>query len=73
MTFASGNQLRGTLKHLDDFNVTLWDDAGEFHSIPLDNDIKVKLDDPLAAHRELLSKYTDADMHNITAYLATLK
>jgi cytochrome c oxidase cbb3-type subunit 3 len=29
--------------------------------------------DPLRAHRELLGKYTDADMHNLLAYLVTLK
>jgi cytochrome c oxidase cbb3-type subunit 3 len=33
----------------------------------------VELHDPLAAHRELLHKYTDADIHNILAYLETLK
>ena len=25
------------------------------------------------AHRQLLDKYTDADMHNLLAYLVTLK
>ena len=62
-----------TVKKLDDFHVALFDKAGNFHSIPLTDGVTVKLDDPLAAHRELLDKYTDADMHNITAYLATLK
>jgi cytochrome c oxidase cbb3-type subunit III len=35
--------------------------------------MKVMIKDPLAAHRELLQKYTDADMHNLLAYLVTLK
>ena len=34
---------------------------------------KVDLDDPLKAHYDMLPKYTDADMHNLTAYLVTLK
>ena len=35
--------------------------------------VKVKVDDPLAAHFDQLGKYTDADMHNVYAYLETLK
>jgi hypothetical protein len=70
---ASGEQISGTVKKLDDFHVSLYDKAGDFHSIAISDGVSVKLDDPLAAHRQLLDKYTDADMHNITAYLATLK
>jgi cytochrome c oxidase cbb3-type subunit 3 len=73
VTLASGETLTGTVKKLDDFRVILSDNAGDWHSIALTDGVTVKLDDPLAAHRELLDKYTDADMHNITAYLATLK
>ena len=29
--------------------------------------------DPLKAHTDMLKKYTDADIHNLTAYLVTLK
>lgn len=73
VTLPSGEKISGTVKKLDDFHVILCDNGGDFHSIPLAEDVRVKLEDPLAAHRELLDKYTDADMHNITAYLATLK
>ena len=34
---------------------------------------KVEIHDPLQAHTDLLGKYTDADIHNVTAYLVTLK
>ena len=34
---------------------------------------KVELRDPMKVHRDLLSVYTDADIHNVTAYLVTLK
>jgi cytochrome c oxidase cbb3-type subunit III len=73
VTLPSGEKISGTVKKLDDFHVALYDKAGDFHSIPLKDGVTVKLEDPLVAHRELLDKYTDADMHNITAYLATLK
>jgi len=33
----------------------------------------VDIKDPLAGHRNLLDQYTDADMHNLLAYLVTLK
>ena len=62
----------GTIKRLDDFDVSMYDASGTYHSWPRDR-VKVEMPDPLAAHRELLGKYTDADVHNVTAYLVTLK
>jgi hypothetical protein len=35
--------------------------------------VKVKVEDRLAGHRRLLERYTDADIHNLTAWLVTLK
>jgi cytochrome c oxidase cbb3-type subunit 3 len=70
---ASGQSVSGTLEYLDDFDVALRDAAGEYHSYSRDAHIKVEVHDPLAAHAELLKKYTDADMHNLLAYLVTLK
>jgi cytochrome c oxidase cbb3-type subunit 3 len=73
VTLGSGQVLSGTLKGLDDFNVTFYDQDSVYHSIPLKKDVKVEVEDKLAAHRRLLDQYTDADMHNLTAYLVTLK
>jgi cytochrome c oxidase cbb3-type subunit 3 len=70
---AAGPSFSGTLEYLDDFNVALRDSGGEYHSFARDARLKVEVHDPLAAHAELLKKYTDADMHNILAYLETLK
>ena len=70
---ASGKSFSGSLEYLDDFNVALRDAAGEYHSFSRDERLKVEIKDPLAAHAELLKKYSDADMHNILAYLVTLK
>jgi sRNA-binding regulator protein Hfq len=73
VTLPSSEQVSGTLKHLDDFNVSLTDAQGEVHSYARDTGIKVAVEDKLAAHRRLLDQYSDSDMHNLTAYLVTLK
>jgi cytochrome c oxidase cbb3-type subunit 3 len=48
------------------------DQEGWYHSWPVST-IKYKIDDPAQAHAELLGKYTDDDVHNLMAYLQTLK
>jgi cytochrome c oxidase cbb3-type subunit 3 len=72
ITLPSGQTMMGTLKRIDDFDVSIFDAAGEYHSWPRDR-VKVEIPNPLAAHRELLAKYTDTDMHNLLSYLVTLK
>ena len=71
----TGRAHTGILDHIDDFNVSLRDSEGEFHSWLRDRapGLKVEIQDPLAKHAELLDQYTDQDMHNIVAYLETLK
>jgi cytochrome c oxidase cbb3-type subunit 3 len=73
VTLASGQTFSGTLEYLDDFDVALRDAAGEYRSFSREPRLKIDVRDPLAAHAELLKKYTDADMHNLLAYLVTLK
>lgn len=74
VTLANGEQLSGTVSHLDDFIVGIRvDDAnGWYRSFPRDK-VKLELKDPLAAHRELLPKLSQSDMHNLFAYLYSLK
>lgn len=72
VTLPDGQTISGTLKRQDDFNISMVDDSGTFHSWPV-NDVKFEIKDPLAGHRKLLGLYTDSDMHNILAYLVTLK
>jgi cytochrome c oxidase cbb3-type subunit 3 len=72
VTLPSGESITGTLKAQDDVNISIYDGAGNYHSWPREG-LKVKMEDSLVAHRQLLGKYTDADMHNLTAYLARLK
>ena len=63
----------GVLVHLDDFNVSLRDEAGEYRSWKRGPQLQVEKHDPYAAHIELLDKYTDKNMHDIVAYLETLQ
>ncbi len=74
VTPASGPAITGTLDRIDDFTVSLYDSSGTFHSFFRDGSTpRVEVRDPLQAHNEMLRKYTDADIHNVTAYLVTLK
>jgi cytochrome c oxidase cbb3-type subunit III len=73
VSLKDGTAITGTLKYLDDFYVLLDDSAGNIHSIALDPDVKVKIEDRLAVHRKMLENYTDAQVHDLTAYLVTLK
>jgi mono/diheme cytochrome c family protein len=73
VTPASGAPITGTLVHLDDFNVALRDAAGEYRSFHRTASLKVVKSDPLQTHHELLDRYTDQNIHDIVAYLETLK
>lgn len=72
VTTADGKSISGTIGDMDDFGVSLVDASGEYHYWPLDK-VTLKTEDKLGGHRALLPKYSDADMHNVTAYLLTLK
>jgi len=71
-TLASGQTVIAPLTAEDEFSVTVLDPLGAPQTYQR-NAVKVKVENPMAAHFEQLSKYTDASMHNIFAYLDTLK
>jgi mono/diheme cytochrome c family protein len=73
VTPAGGAAVTGGLVRMDDFNVTLRTAAGDYKTFGRAPNVKVDVRDPLAAHHELLDTLTDAEMHNVVAYLATLK
>ncbi|HEX4277374.1 MAG TPA: c-type cytochrome [Bryobacteraceae bacterium] len=74
VTTAPGKSVKGTLERIDDFNVSLTDAEGNYHSFVRKGEIpRVGLKDPLQAHYDMLPKYTDAEIHNLTAWLVTLK
>ena len=60
---------------LTDFEVTLYDAATKEQRsfLRVGDAPKVVVTDPLQAHMDQLLKWSDADMHNVTAYLASLK
>jgi cytochrome c oxidase cbb3-type subunit 3 len=59
---------------VDDFSVSLTRDDGTHQTFrTVGTAIKVEIQDPLAPHKELLKGYTDADIHDVTAYLVSLR
>jgi cytochrome c oxidase cbb3-type subunit III len=75
VTLPSGESFTGALVRLTDFDVTVYDPATQqMRSWLRQDDVpKVVLTDPLQAHLDQLRKWTDRDMHNVTAYLVSLK
>jgi cytochrome c oxidase cbb3-type subunit 3 len=74
VTSPSGEIITGLLVSVSDFSVTLIDAAGNRHTLERDNDVpKVEISDPYQAHLDNFLKMTDKDMHDLTAYLVTLK
>ena len=74
VTLQSGEQLAGIVSHIDEFSVgiRIGDKDGWYRSFPRSK-VKVELKDPLQAHRELLPKISQSQMHDLFAYLYTLK
>jgi cytochrome c oxidase cbb3-type subunit 3 len=73
-TLESGERVEGNLVRIDDFLVTVALPDGTSRTMRRDGDVpKVEIRDPRQAHRDLLPVYTDKDMHDVTAYLVTLK
>jgi len=69
---AGGQTFSGALAYRDEFTIALQDASGKYRSWVVD-DVKYTIDDPAAAHLALFEKYTDADIHNLMAYLQTLR
>jgi cytochrome c oxidase cbb3-type subunit 3 len=73
VTIPTGEKIEGTLARIDEFNVTVVRNGTE-RTFRRDGDVpKVEVHDPLEAHRKFLPLYTDKDIHDVTAYLVTLK
>jgi cytochrome c oxidase cbb3-type subunit 3 len=72
VTLGSGKTLKGTLAYLDEFTVGLRDADGTYHSWRT-SDVRYSVDSPVEAHVAQFPKYTDADIHNLMAYLQTLR
>jgi cytochrome c oxidase cbb3-type subunit 3 len=72
VTLSSGETVTGKLAYRDEFTIALTDASGWYRSWPVSR-VKFAVMNPLEAHIEQLGKYTDEDMHNVLAYLQTLR
>ncbi len=74
VTQSNGEKVEGRLVRIDDFLITLELADDTVRTFRREGDQpKVEINDPLAGHKTLLGVLTDKDMHDVTAYLATLK
>jgi cytochrome c oxidase cbb3-type subunit 3 len=74
VTPAAGESVEGQLVRIDDFLVTVKLSDGTTRTFRRSGNLpKVVVRDPLKAHKDMLSVYTDKEMHDVTAYLVTLK
>jgi mono/diheme cytochrome c family protein len=73
VTLPPGTVVNGVLIELDDFNVSLRDNSGVYMSWKRTPSLKIEKHDPYQAHIDLLDQYTDKNIHDIVAYLETLK
>ena len=73
VTLPDGSVFNGTPVKIADFGVAIRDSSGEYHSGKRVPGMKLVKNDPFAAHAAMLSQYTDKNIHDVVAYLETLK
>jgi cytochrome c oxidase cbb3-type subunit 3 len=73
VTPPSGQPITGVPVVLDDFYVSLRDESGQYYSWKRTPELKVVKNNPFEAHIDLLERITDKNMHDVVAYLETLK
>jgi cytochrome c oxidase cbb3-type subunit III len=72
VTLTSGESLSGELAYHDEFTVAMRDSSGRYRSWR-ESSVIYTVDDPAEAHADLLAKYTDQNIHDLMAYLQTLR
>lgn len=73
VTLADGSTVQGDVLHADEFSTTLRDRTGAVQTFAVQGNTHFMADDPLRAHRELLPRYTNKDIHDVFSYLETLR
>ncbi len=68
-----GGTIAGRVREVSDFRIAVIDSAGQTHVIDRQPGVDVEMKDPLAAHQALIMTLKNDDMHNVSAYLETLK
>jgi cytochrome c oxidase cbb3-type subunit III len=69
----NGDTIAGRVTQVSDFRIALVDNSGQIRSIDRVPGVEVQISDPLAAHQEMIQSLTNDEMHNVTAYLETIK
>jgi cytochrome c oxidase cbb3-type subunit III len=72
VTTRDGETIAGEVAYRDEFTIAVIDDGGRYRSWAADQ-LGLRVDDPLQAHVTQLARYTDATMHDVLAYLHTLR
>jgi cytochrome c oxidase cbb3-type subunit 3 len=71
---AAGETYEGDLVRYDDFIVALRQPDGRYRSFSRNGGaLQFEISDPRQAHLQLLPKYTDKNIHDVTAYLVSLQ
>ncbi len=65
--------LSGRVTQVSDFRITLISADGQMHVIERGPGVDLQMKDPLATHQALVDSLKNEDMHNVTAYLETLR
>lgn len=73
ITWPDGRQVKGPLVYADDFYVSWLDGSGWTQTIARSGPARIEISDPLAGHVALIPRYTNKDLHDLFAYLETLK
>lgn len=73
VSLPDGKSFTGVPVKVDDFDVAIRDSSGEYHSWKRVPGMKLTENNPYAAHEEMLSQYTDKNIHDLLAFLETLK
>lgn len=72
VTLPSGEKVTGVLAYRDEFTIALRDSNNTYRSWSTSR-VKYTVDSPVDAHADQLPRYTDDDIHNLMAYLQTLR
>jgi cytochrome c oxidase cbb3-type subunit 3 len=72
VTQRDGKTISGELAYRDEWVIGIRDADNTYRSWRI-QDVKLKVDSPVEAHVEQFPKYTDADIHNLMAYLQSLR
>lgn len=72
VALPDGQKITGNLAYRDEFTIALIDSNGTYRSWPT-NSVNYTIDSPVDAHVKMFSRYTDDDIHNLMAYIQTLR